>query len=89
MTRIALTASILLLTLAGATAQETKTDAEKNAELPSIAEEAAISGAGDMNVPGALDGEEKNMDEMEDAENQDGCSGTNDDPGVCDGQLLD
>lgn len=89
MTRIALTASILLLTLAGAAAQETKSDAEKNAELPSIAEEAAISGAGDMNVPGALDGEEKNMDEMEDAENQDGCSGTNDDPGVCDGQLLD
>jgi len=93
MTRILLSACILLVSLAGATAQEQKktdapTAAEENANLPSIAEEAQISGDG-SDVPGALDGEEKTMDEMDDAEDQDGCSGTNDDPGVCDGQLLD
>lgn len=90
MTRIALSACILALSLAAATAQEqTKsgapTAAEENANLPSIAEEAAISGAG----PQGPDSEEKTMDEMENAADQDGCSTTNDDPAVCDGELLD
>lgn len=97
MNRIALTACILFLSLAGAQAQEHKKGESNEAppageapgNLPSIAEEAEISGAGEGTAPGSLDGEEKVMDEMDDSEDQDGCSGTNDDPGVCDGQLLD
>ncbi|MGX1096774.1 hypothetical protein [Amorphus sp. MBR-141] len=98
MTRIAvstLSACILLFSIAGAEAQQHKntesggTPAAEENNLPSIAEEAEISGEGEGTAPGSLDGEEKVMDEMDDSEDQDGCSGTNDDPGVCDGQLLD
>jgi len=91
---LALVTTTLALSCAAAGAQDAAKEApvdpalinqqEQSQGLPSIAEEAAESGG----ATSGPDGEERMMDEMESAENQDGCT-PDDDPAVCDGELLD
>lgn len=94
---LALATTALAFSLGAAAAQESHSGSraeppaaldlqkqQSESGLPSIAEEAAESGA----ATSGPDGEEKMMDEMEDNEDQDGCT-PDDDPAVCDGELLD
>lgn len=66
---VTLSAFALLLAIAGASAQDNgQATPESEKDLPSIAEEAAISGDGEE-----ADGTERSMEALEESENTDGC----------------